>query len=212
MDDQQQREVAHGLRAGQAAAWRRFYDAFAEPLWRAVARWLGASSADVADVVQESFLAAARGATSYDPQRGTLWQWLWGIARRQTALHYRKQARHDRLRRAQDWLAANNGMLARRLSGQEPVPDDPLEARELAALVRSVLAALSDEYEMLLMAKYLDDASIEELAARTGSTSVAVRSKLARAREAFRKEWEAQVPPGFVRESSPGRRSHAPAS
>lgn len=208
MDDQWQRETAQGLRAGQTAAWQRFYDVCAEPLWRAVARWLGASSADIADVVQETFLAAARGATTYDPSRGTLWQWLWGIARRQAALYYRKQARGERLRRAQDWLAANNGALARWISAQERLPSDPLEVREMATLVRTVLAALPDEYEMLLMAKYLDDASIEELAARTGSSSTAVRSKLARAREAFRQAWARHIGPAPV----DGRRSCEQAS
>ena len=101
MDEQQERELARGLRQGEVMAWRALYDAFAERVWRTVARLMGPGSADVADVVQETFLAAARSARTYDPDRGTLWLWLWGIARRHVAVHYRKENRHD--------LAARNG-------------------------------------------------------------------------------------------------------
>src|SRR6185437_12447852 len=85
MDEQQERDIARGLRAGEADAWRALYDAHAERVWRAVARLMGAQAVDVADVVQETFLAAARSADSYDAARGSLWWWLWGIARRQVA-------------------------------------------------------------------------------------------------------------------------------
>src|SRR6187549_239554 len=120
MDEQTAREVARGLRDGRPEAWRTLYDAFAERVWRSVARLLGPNAADVADVVQETMLAAARSAATFDPGRGALWLWLWGIARRQVALHFRKQQRHDRLRQAGAWLAASNGRLLRWLDGPEP--------------------------------------------------------------------------------------------
>src|SRR5437868_14526716 len=109
MDDQQECDIARGLRAGDAEAWRSLYDAYAARVWQAVARLMGPESADVADVVQETFLAAARSARTYDASRGSLWLWLWGIARRHVAIYYRKEKRHDRLRSAADWLTARNG-------------------------------------------------------------------------------------------------------
>src|SRR5207248_116660 len=106
------------------------YDAFAERVWRGVARLLGPNSADVADVVQETMLAAARSARTFDDGKGSLWVWLWGIARMQVALHYRKQQRHDRLKHTGDWLAASNGRLARWLDGSDDSPTVLLEAAE----------------------------------------------------------------------------------
>src|SRR5262245_28236804 len=85
MDEQQERVVVQGLRAGKTEAWQALYEAYAERVWRSVARLLGPSAADVADVVQETMLAAARSAATFDPGRGALWLWLWGIARRQVA-------------------------------------------------------------------------------------------------------------------------------
>ena len=86
----------------------------------AVARLLGPNSADVADVVQETMLAAARSARTYDEVSGSLWNWLWGIARLQVALHFRKQKRHDQLKSAGDWLTASAGRLAHWLDGTDP--------------------------------------------------------------------------------------------
>lgn len=86
MDEQQEREVLAGLRTGKTDAWRALYQAYAERVWRVVARLLG-PNADIADVVQEIFLAAARSAPGFDPKRGSLWSWLSGISRRHIALH-----------------------------------------------------------------------------------------------------------------------------
>lgn len=190
MDIHQERQVAEGLRQGKPEAWRALYDAHAERVWRAVARLMGTDAADVADVVQETFMAAARGASSYDAARGTLWVWLWGIARNHVAQHYRKQQRQDRLRQAGFWLASSNGA---HWQGRTDAPPELLEAAELATLVRATLTELPEDYESLLTAKYLDGASVEHIADRESSTATAVRSKLARARSAFREAFGKHV-------------------
>ena len=197
MDDQHEQDVAQGLRQGKVEAWRALYEAYAERVWRTVACLLGPDSTDVADVVQETFLAAARSAAGYDPERGSLGLWLWGIARRHAALHCRKQGRLDRLKRAGDWLGAGNGQVLRSLRGQEDtLPEEVLASAELATLVRTTLTELPHEYEMLLTAKYLDGLPVEDIARQTRSTSTAVRSKLARARQAFREAFEKHASPG----------------
>src|SRR5581483_1846438 len=108
-----------------------------------------------------------------------------GISRRHVALHYRRQQRQDRLRRAADWLAGQAPLL-RWLDGHADDAGDALEAAELADLVRSTLTELPADYETLLTAKYLDGDTVDQIADRQQCTPVAVRSKLARARQAFR--------------------------
>ncbi|MFN0053854.1 MAG: RNA polymerase sigma factor [Planctomycetales bacterium] len=198
MDADQERELTGRLRAGQADAWRVLYDAYAEALWRVVARRLGANSADVADVVQESFLAAARSAASFDPSRGTVWLWLCGIARRHVALHFRKQQRHERIRAAVQGVTGNNGQGLAWLASRDPPPAQVLESIELATLVRATLIEMSDDYARLLATRYLDGVPLERIADEEQSTVTAIRSKLARARAAFRQAFI-----GFVTESSP---------
>src|SRR5436190_14360532 len=143
-------EIARGLREGSGQCWRTFYDAFALRVWNSVARRVGPASSDVADSVQETFLAAARSARNYDPARGSLWCWLSGIARNQTALFFRK--RGSRREEPNDF----------ELPGREPEPAELLGTAELALSVRTVLSLLPVEYETLLVGKYLDELSLED--------------------------------------------------
>jgi RNA polymerase sigma-70 factor (ECF subfamily) len=186
MDPDQERQLAQGLQAGKVEAWQTLYEAYARSVWQTVARLLGPDSADVADVVQETFLAAARSARGYDPARGSLWLWLVGIARNHVALHYRKQGHRRRLQQAVEWLAGCNGQLKRWLAGNDDAPWASLASAELATLVRAALAELPAQDQVLLTGKYVDGTSVEDLAAAAGTSPTAIRSRLARARQAFR--------------------------
>jgi len=178
LDDHQERRIAQGLREGKTDAWQALYDAYAERVWRGVARLLGGQSAEVADVVQETMMAAARSASSFNPERGSLWAWLWGIAHNHVALYFRKQERRDRLTQAVAELAAG-------IEQSTSIPS-ALATAEQATLVRAALAELPVDYEMLLTAYYLDGETVASIAERERSSEVAIRSKLARARQAFR--------------------------
>ena len=193
MDPQAEQTIARGLREGQTDAWHALYDAYARPVWQAVGRQMGPGAPDVADVVQETFLAAARSARQYDPARGSLWMWLCGIARRQVALHYRKRQRHDRLRQAATDPAATVEQAVRWLESPGLGPCEALAQSELAGLVREALTRLPVDYETLLAARYFDGVSVEDLAVQEESSAAAIRSKLARARQAFREAFLKRV-------------------
>jgi RNA polymerase sigma-70 factor (ECF subfamily) len=140
--------------------------------------------------VQETFLAAARSARNFRPDRGTLWVWLWTIARRQVALYYRKKKPSSSLQQAQNWWAVLDGETSDWIDAKADMPPDILESQELAALVRCTLRELSGDYQTLLLAKYVDNQPAEQIAGQMNCSEVAVRSKLARARKAFRKAFE----------------------
>jgi len=187
MNKQANTEIAEGLQQGNRDAWLRLYDLYAEKLWCNIARLMAHDPASVPDVVQETLLSAARSAKNFNPSRGSVWTWLWAIAKRQIALYYRKQASSAFIARAQQWWSLLDGEKINWIEGREKPPVDLLESAELATLVRYALAELSAEYQTLLMAKYVDGLAIEDIAEETNSSSVAVRSKLARARNAFRR-------------------------
>jgi RNA polymerase sigma-70 factor (ECF subfamily) len=146
---------------------------------------MGQREAEIADVVQETFLQAARFARQYDGRRGSLWMWLCGIARNQVALHFRKQTRRDRLY-FDGAHAAIAGRLLAWMENRHKSPEVELESVETASLVRAALTELPADYEVLLVAKYIDDVSVEQLAEDERMSPTAIRSKLARARQAFR--------------------------
>ena len=186
LDEPDQTAVIRGLRDGQRDAWATLYQAYSADIWRYVARLVGASSADVADVVQETFLAAARSAVRFDPDRGTLWSWLTGIAHHQTSLYWRQSARQSRLRT----LAEQGAGELRRLLDESGDDSDIWERREMADLVRATLASLSGDYATILAAKYLDDFSLEQISRQSGGSVDATKSRLARARREFKLKFE----------------------
>jgi RNA polymerase sigma-70 factor (ECF subfamily) len=186
MDKDTEREIAKGLQEGDRQAWLQLYEAYAESVWQNVARLMGYDCPAVPDVVQETFLAAARSAKNFDSRRGSLWIWLCGIARRQIALYYRKQDPKIILARAKKWWASLDGQKIDWINAREDTPPEVLEARELAGLVRFALIQLPDEYQALLLAKYVDDQAVNKIADNMDCSPVAVTSKLARARKTFR--------------------------
>lgn len=160
--------------------WAALYDEYSVGVWRYVARIIGSDSDAVGDAVQETFLAAARAFHQFDPQRGTPWAWLMGIAHRQVALHWRRVGR-DRVDRAG-------------VPVEEAAVDDEVSARldqiETVEVVRRVLAEMPAESAAMLQRKYCDAQSVAELVERFGGTTEGVRSKLARARRDFKKRYE----------------------
>ena len=186
LDASTQLAVIRGLREGRRDAWTTLYDEYSVDIWRYVGHLVGGTSSEVGDVVQETFLAAARGAARYDERRGSLWSWLAGIAHHQAAAHLRRGARKARLR-----TLVETGFVALRQGwdGAGEAAGDERRA-ELRELIRSVLAELSDDYAALLAAKYLDDRSLEQLVGLFGGTAEALKSKLARARREFREAFE----------------------
>ena len=141
MDEQREREIALGLREGKPEAWNALYDEFSLSIWRAVSRWLGPRHAEIGDIVQETFMAAAGAARRYDAARGSLAVWMSGIARNKIALYFRKQKRHTRLDAGPDGAAAA-GRLLLWLEDREYDRGAALEAAELAGFVRATLTAL----------------------------------------------------------------------
>jgi RNA polymerase sigma-70 factor (ECF subfamily) len=182
----EQRVVIRGLRGGDRNAWASLYQNYSEEVWRYAARLVGADEAAVADVVQETFMAAARSAAGFDEDRGSLWGWLTGIVHHQAAAHWRAASRAQRVRA----LAESGGPEIRRLLGETEPLDVAWERRELGDLVRLVLTEMTAEYAALLAGKYLQERTLEDLADAWGCSAEAIKSKLARARREFRAKFE----------------------
>ena len=175
LDADQQSAVIDGLAAGRAEAWAALYDEYAEMVWRYAARLLGAGRDGVADVVQETFLAAARSARTFDATRGTLASWLLGIVHQQTTQYWRRRG-----------LQARSEVHGSQHEAIDHDASQGLQRRERAEHVRRVLAEMPAEYAWLLVQKYVDDRPVAALVDELAAGAEAVKSKLARARRLFR--------------------------
>lgn len=173
--------LVESLRAGNPEAWQALYDRYSVRLWRFVAKLLGSDSHSVADAVQETFLAAAASARRFDPQRGSLWNWLAGIAHHQVTQHWRRL----RIRRTDPEEPQFDDS-----PGAGNAPESRLFQAESVTRIRLVLARLPADYAALLVAKYSEELSLAEMVELFGGTLEAVRSRLARARQEFKQQME----------------------
>lgn len=133
------------------------------------------------EVMQEVALAAAN--QSAKQQRiERVGPWLYRVALRQVLLLRRRQGR---LRR----LLSN-------VATKTPISDEcskslsPLEwmlCEERGQLVKEVMATLGERDRQLLLLKYVDGLSYEEISSALGVTASSVQSRLHRARKLLRK-------------------------
>jgi RNA polymerase sigma-70 factor (ECF subfamily) len=182
------------LKSGRAEAWYALYDEHAEAVWRLVARMIGPARADVADVVQETFLAAARSAGQFDRSRGSPRAWLNGIARRQVALYFRREQRHERLLTGAGRPALERERIVDWIEGRQETPLGLLVRTEIVDAVRFTLVSLAEPHASALVARYINGTDVEQMARDEGCGTTAIRSRLARARKAFCRAFLALTP------------------
>jgi RNA polymerase sigma-70 factor, ECF subfamily len=133
---------------------------------------------DVEDVLQETFLAAWKGARSYRPE-AKAGGWLWGIARRQAALLLRR--RGPATAPLPDLLEPGTA----RLSGP-PFPDDPAHAVTAASQIAAAVGTLSPADREVWQLMYVEDRPVAEVARLTGIPEGTVKSRAYRARRRLR--------------------------
>ena len=173
MDDD---ELVARVAAGDDTALRELFGRHAP--WLAVRLRALLPAADVEDVLQETFLAAWRGAGGYRPQ-GAYGGWLWGIARRQAALLLRRRG-------PAEWTGT--ALAAVLAAGQRDAPD-PAETALARAELEVAVAALgpdgSPEREVWRL-MYEQDRPVAEVAELLGVPSGTVKSRAHRARRLLR--------------------------
>jgi len=133
---------------------------------------------DVEDVLQETFLAAWKGAGSYRPQEKA-GGWLWGIARRQAALL---------LRRRGPATAALPDLLEPAAAGLPGpgFPGDPAQLVNASAELASAVGTLSPADRVVWQLMYVEDRPVAEVARLTGVPEGTVKSRAHRARRLLR--------------------------
>jgi RNA polymerase sigma-70 factor (ECF subfamily) len=164
-------ELLAGAAAGKPSAVRALLDEFGPAVYGFVYARVGGHAEAAEDLVQETFIEAVRSASSFRGE-SSLRTWLCAIAKHRLSRHY------DRERRA---------ALVR--SGLAAVPETHAdEERDLERRdeVTRALGALSPLHRQVLVLKYLDERSVEEIAAEVGRTRVQVQSLLQRARVGLR--------------------------
>ena len=174
-----ERALREAVLAGDAEAWKVFYDENFGPVFAYVHCRTGRRLEDTEEIVQETWLVAVRKIARFDPGRGGFEGWLRGIADN-VLLNYRRRA--ARLPRSLDGAGES---IPRDLQASAGAPEGG-GREDLAEEIALALTGLPGRYQAVIRAKYQDELPVAKIAERWGESPKAVESLLSRARAAFR--------------------------
>jgi RNA polymerase sigma-70 factor, ECF subfamily len=179
-DDEQTRLVA-ALKLRSCSAWSAATDRHLNEVYGFIFHLVGGKRAVAEDLNQETWLEAIDGIDRLDAAEGNFRSWLFGIARRRVALHFRRCASTGR-----PALLGDQCEKVGEPGDTSILPEDVLEQVERVSVVRAAMLILADDRREALLDKYVEGLSVEAIAARMGKTAKAVESLLSRAREQLR--------------------------
>lgn len=192
MEDSSDLELIRGLRAARAAdreaAFAELYARHAKPGRDLAYRVLG----DVGlaeDVVQEVFVRLFSDGVTFEA-RAQFTSWLYRVV-----LNRAIDVRRSERRRIAATGASSNGVgrltdggdALSGAAGREPAPIEAVEAADQAAGVRRAIDELSPKLAEVVVLRYPQDLSYEEIGEILGVPPGTVKSRLNRAHEALRK-------------------------
>ena len=165
--------------------WTEAVNAYLPSVYRFVRARAPADAVD--DLVQETFVAAAQSLGQFDPDRGVIWGWLCGIARRKIAAFYRRTNRSAALAEARSGLHAEKDLIAEAVDRETLLPPEICQRFEFCKLAGAALSSLDPAQREVLLARYEEDLSLEEIGRRIDRSRSATNSLLHRARQALRR-------------------------
>jgi len=171
-DDVLLRRVAKGDEDAFTLVYRRHQAA----IYRFALRMTGHAWASE-EIVQDVFMTLMRDPKKYDPERGPLAAYLYGIARNRVMKHLERLPREVALDDQDD-----NGNHARARAVTSTTPMHLLEQQDRAKQVRAAVLDLPAEFRETVVLCELEELSYEEAAQLIGCPIGTIRSRLHRGR------------------------------
>lgn len=175
------RELVNAILRKDRKATAEFVAAHADAVYAYVRRRLIPRVDLVDDLVQEVFLAAWEKLGKFRSE-APLRHWLLGIARHKVEDYYRSRLREPECDLDEDSLTHSSPRQVIDL-------DEYLDRENRQSQARKVLESLPEPYALVLLWRYWEKRSTEDMAAQIGKTEKAVERMLAHGREQFRRRW-----------------------
>jgi RNA polymerase sigma-70 factor, ECF subfamily len=164
--------LMESYRDGDAAAFNELYRRYRAPVRRFVAKlcW-GQDQAE--EIVQEVWLAVIRGARSYRPT-AKFTTYLFSIAHRRLQDHWRSHGRHSHAFGPADPVPDPDEIA----DDGAPVPEDWAAHAELRSALMAAIDQLPPPQRAVFLLKAEAGLSLEEIAAATGASVEATKSRM----------------------------------
>lgn len=163
--------AAHFGRADLRTDVAAFYDRSVPEVYRYFHRATAGDRRLTEDLTQETFTACVRAARDGVADAMTM-PWLMGVARHKLIDHYRRRTREER-KLSLVWSARTD----------DSATTTTFDVTDVEAL--TALSLLSDQHRLVLVLRYVDDLSVNEVADATGRSVRATESLIVRARHAL---------------------------
>ncbi len=179
-------KLVEKLRSGDSAAMEEFYTAYRSRLYSLILEQVDRDEAVAEDLVQDVFLAAL---ASLDKFRGDsqLYTWLRSIAFHKINDHYRHQARRPEPKKSPHDFDVTE---LEQIGDNQPAASTQMESEEARQSVHQALADLPQDYQEVLVLKYLKDMPVLAISQIMGRSPKSVEGLLSRARKAMRDNLE----------------------
>lgn len=193
----EQENIVARARRGDADAFEQLVVAYRDQVFRLALRMCG-NAADADEVAQEAFLSAWKGLPNFrgDSQFST---WLYQLTSHAAIDLMRREKRQIAAEDIADVSAADPG----------PSPQQQAEQSETRQVVRDAVLQLTPEYRQIVVLRYLEELSYEEIGAALQLPAGTVKSRLNRAKSQLKdilsKSGNLFGPPGVIHTESNGK-------
>lgn len=169
------------LHDGDRTAMAELYDRYFDRVYSLVFNQVDRNRDVAEDIVQETFLAALKSAKGFKG-RSSAYTWLCSIAYHKVADHYRRQSR-ERKRMVSgvdvDTIDVSEN------PGRQPQPDSLIESAETRQVVNEALSKLPWDYRQVLILKYVEELSVQEISQIMDRSPKSIEGLLTRSRRAL---------------------------
>ena len=171
------KELIRKIRKGNQNAFRELYQRYSDLLFAFIMIRLDNNKEASSDIWQETWIIAVEKISDFS-YKSSVFTWLCAIAKNKISDFYRLNEKYRKINTEIKYYID--------LDYEEiDIVDDIIQEDVLA-----VLANLTDEYRNILLSRYFENKSVEEISLAIGKSYKATESLLTRSREAFRKKFK----------------------
>ncbi|SDE12119.1 RNA polymerase sigma-70 factor, ECF subfamily [Paenibacillus sp. UNCCL117] len=179
--------LAKLARGGDRAAFAELVELYKDKIFHLAYRMLH-NRHEAEEIVQETFLRVYTNLERYDDQQ-KFSTWIYRIGTnlcidrlRKRKISYSLDAEMSDGEGGSDWYAT--------LASQDRTPDQQVALSETQAQIRESIDALPEKYKAVVILRYLQDLSLQEISDALSMPVTTIKTRLHRGREYLRKKLE----------------------
>lgn len=182
-----ERDLINRSQAGDRDAFGELVALYKDKIYTLAYRMLG-SREEAEDVAQETFIRLYSHLHRYN-EAYRLSTWLFRIANNLSIDRLRRFHRNKKELSLDAGIQGTEGLaLYDSISDHSPTPEQSILQNEVEERVKEAIMSLAPKYRSIMILKYIEDLSIQEISEIVGLPEATVKTRLHRGREALRKK------------------------